>query len=233
MKYLKDDLPGISTTVIRSDLDNIYIKEYNKVINIINNNNSRFSITLDEWRSSSDLDFLAITLHFINSNFKLENYLIGFEDLNKLDSYNTNSLLPILEKVLKDCNLENKLLGVTRDNAATLTSLIISLNTNLQLLNNNNNNNIIDTKCSAHILNIITNIFLDFTFFNINNTKKFQEKIDSLVLSNSNFGDTVTFDELVEDSKTLPVTVRNYVNKIKNNTYSNNNFKKSYTPFYQ
>lgn len=223
LKYIKDDLPTISRITIRTELDNIYIKEYNKVLNIINNNNSKFSITLDEWRSSSNLDFLAITLHFINNNFKLENYLIGFEDLNKLDSYNNNSLLPILENVLKDYKLENKLLGVTKDNAATLNSLINNLNIKLQLINNNNNN-IIDNKCAAHILNVVTNTFLDFTFFNINTTKKFQEKIDSLVLTNTNRN--IKFDELIEDSKNLPLIVRTYINKIKNNSYLKNNFKR-------
>jgi len=46
--YLKDDLPTISRRTIKRDLDLLYNIEFNKIKDVLNNNNSLFSIILDE-----------------------------------------------------------------------------------------------------------------------------------------------------------------------------------------
>jgi hypothetical protein len=61
--YLKDNIPSISRSTIKRELDTLYKLELNKLKSLLNRNNSKFSITIDEWRSSNNIDFLAITLH--------------------------------------------------------------------------------------------------------------------------------------------------------------------------
>ena len=48
LRYIKDNLPTISRDTIRNELDNLYVLETRKLKDKINNNNSKFSITLDE-----------------------------------------------------------------------------------------------------------------------------------------------------------------------------------------
>jgi hypothetical protein len=96
IKYLKDNISSIRKSTIRRELDTFYKLELNKLKSLLNKNNSKFSITLDEWRSSNSIDFLAITLHYLDINFILKSYLIGFEDLTNFESYTSIVLYNIL-----------------------------------------------------------------------------------------------------------------------------------------
>ena len=48
INYLKDDLPTISSRTIKKDLDLLYNLEFRKIKDLLNNNNSLFSIILDK-----------------------------------------------------------------------------------------------------------------------------------------------------------------------------------------
>ena len=232
LRYIKDDLPTISRHTIRNELDNLYILETRKLEdknnnnnnnNNSNNNNSKSAITLNEWRSSSNLDFLAITLHFYDSLFNLESYLIGFEDLNHLDNYSTSNIYPIIESTLEEYNIGSKLLGVTRDNASSINSSIDLLYNNLQF---KYSIDLADIKCFAHILNLVSNSVLDFIFFNTNNTKKFNNKIQNMIDSYEFRNSNTYINRLLEKNRALPITIRTYITKFKNNHFLKNNFKK-------
>jgi hypothetical protein len=120
--YLKDDIPSISRSTIKRELDTLYKLELNKLKSLLNRNNSKFSITIDEWRSSNNIDFLAITLHYIDNNFKFKSYLIGFEDLTSFNSYTSKVLYNILNNILKEFNIRKKLISITRDNASAINN---------------------------------------------------------------------------------------------------------------
>jgi len=124
LKYLKDELPTISRKSIKNRLDILYNSEFKKLKDLLARNNSKFSITLDEWNSSNNIDFLAITLHFYNNKFELKNYLIAFEYLNKDESYTSNLLFNILNNILKEYTIRQKLLAITRDNARSINNLV-------------------------------------------------------------------------------------------------------------
>ena len=183
LKYLKDDLPTISRTNIKKQLNTLYNSEINKLKLKLSKNNSKFNLTLDEWKSSSNLDYLAITLHFYNNNFKLENYLIAFKNLNSFTSYTSNNLYIILNRVLKDFSIRDKVLAITKDNASPITSLIELVQTKYK---EKYNINIIDNKCTLHILNIVSNSFLTYLFFIPNTTKKFLNIINKTKKNYSN-----------------------------------------------
>ena len=96
---------NISRTTIRKELDTFYNLELNKLKIILNKNNSRFSITIDKQRSSNNIDFLAITLYYLDNNFILKSYLIRFKDLTNFKSYTSIVLYTILNSILKDFNI--------------------------------------------------------------------------------------------------------------------------------
>lgn len=215
IKYLKDNIPSISRATIRRELDTFYNVEVNKLKVLLSKNSSRFSITIDEWRSSNNIDFLAITLHFIDNNFILKSYLIGFKDLSNYESYTSTILYPILNTILKEYNIQKTLISITRDNASAINRTIELLK---DKYNTKYNYNIIDIKCTAHILNLVSNSFLDYTFFTINNTKRFNNSITNLVEDNT----TIDFST----RKALPSLIRSFINKFKYNHFLKSNFKK-------
>ena len=117
-------MPTTSRRTIKKDLDLLYNLEFKKVKALLNNNNSLFSITLYEWNSSNNIDFLAVTIHFYNNNFNLKSYLIGFETLEDKESYTGTILYTFINNILKEYNIRNKLLAITRDNTSPINSLI-------------------------------------------------------------------------------------------------------------
>lgn len=80
-----------------------------------------------------------------------------------------------LNKISKESNIRNKLLVITRDNASLINSLI-EITQNIYL--EEYDINIIDNRCVAYILNLVSNSFLTYLFFISNNTKKFNNKIE-------------------------------------------------------
>ena len=216
LKYINEDLPTISRGTIKNNLDLLYNKELVKVKKRLSTNNSLFSITLDEWSSNNNIDFLAITLYYYNKDFKLESYLLGFEDLGENTSYTGIILYNFVDKVLKDFNINKKLLSITRDNASSINNLIETLQYKYKL---NYNIDIIDTRCVAHVINLISNSFLAYIFFIPNNTKIFKDKINSLVNS------IIEYKEIYNNFKDLPNIVRNIIVSIKYNYFLKNIFK--------
>jgi len=222
IKYLKDDLPIISRTTIRRELDIFYNLELTKLKKELSINNSLFSLTLDEWKSSNNIDFLAITLHYRDSKFNLRSYLIGFEYLNNYITYTSNNLYLTINIILKDFNIRNKIISITRDNASPINSTIELIR---KKYNIKYNNNIIDIKCAAHILNLISNSFLDYTFFNNNTTKKFNKDINNIVEDNID-NNIIDIKLLLANSKALPNIVRTTINRFKYNHFLKHLFKK-------
>ena len=77
--------------------------------------------------------------------------------------------------LLKKYNINNKIIGVTRDNTSSINKLVDELKDTYNILNN---------KCVTYILNLINNNFLEYTFFINKNTKEFKNTITN-ILNNS------------------------------------------------
>lgn len=160
---------------------------------------------------------MTITLHFYNNDFELKNYLIAFEYLNEDESYSEEILFSTINRILKEFDIRNKLLAITRDNTSSINSLVeIIQKTYLEKYKIN----IIDNRCVAHILSLISNGFLTYLFFISNNTKKFNNKIEDLNTKNRDL------QYLYFSIKSLSSTIRSIIKAIRNNHYLKNNFRK-------
>ena len=224
LKYLKDDLIVISRRTLKEDLDLLYNNKVKEIKALLKENNSKFSLTLDEQTSSNNLDFLAITIYYYNNSFKLESYLLGFKNLNSYNNYSGDILYNIVNNILKQFNIRNKILAITRDNTSSINSLLDYITTNYK---EKFNINIIDNRCAAHILNIVSNTLLTYLFFINNNSKVFLNKIESLKQRYNSFNNNnIDINKLYIILKALPTTIRSLINSIKNTRYLKNNFKK-------
>ena len=217
LKFLKDDISTISKRSIKEDLDKLYNKEFNKIKKKLASNISFFSLTLDKQSSSNSIDFLGITISFYNNSFNLESFLIAFKNLENYKSYIGIILYNLLDKVLKDLNINKRILSITRDNASSITSLVQELKENY---NTKYKIEIIDNRCVVHILNLITNSFLTYLCFIPSNTIAYNTKVKNLIKDNRDY--SLLYKEYTD----LPNLVRSIVNTIKYNIYFKNNFKK-------
>jgi hypothetical protein len=66
----------------------------------------KISFTIDTWTSPSTKSFLSITAHFIDINWKLQNTLIDFIQIN--DSHSGENIKDTFVLALENLSIENK-----------------------------------------------------------------------------------------------------------------------------
>lgn len=169
-------LPRISRHGVKIELFEVY-REHVKFTKMrLSKLTGRFAITLDEWKSGNGYEFLRVTLHFHNEYFQLENHTIGFEVLNEDSSYTGKVLYKRLEKVLDTYGIQDRLISITRDNAGPINVL-------LDKFSNQFSKSITgfkfsgDTRCFGHVLNLVSEAILNFTWFKPKKSKTVLERI--------------------------------------------------------
>lgn len=153
----------------------------------------RFALTLDEWKSGNNYDFLGITLHFHDEDFEFRKYVIGFEVLDPAVSYTSDVLYQHLNLVLQDYNIKDRIVSITRDNASPITLMITKFKDSLETDSRSSDafedsGDLLgeafefsgDIRCAGHILNLATNSFLSYTFFKTDKSVAFTESINSI-----------------------------------------------------
>lgn len=170
--FLREDVPLVDRHALRRMLAKIFGAESNSMKKKFAQNTGSFAITIDEWNSGNNIDFLGITLHFYNNDFKLENYTIGFEMLNENLSYTGEVVYETMMKVLRNYGIEKRIISITRDNAGPM-------NVMMKMFNNASSTSGVefngDIRCVGHILNLVTDCILNYTFYKKTATQKFIE----------------------------------------------------------
>lgn len=215
--YLNNSAPNISRPTIKLELEELYNRQTTKLKARLANNDSRYSLTLDEWKSGNNNDYLAITIHFLNKDFKVEKYLIGFEYLNDSTAYTGEELYKYVDSVLKEYDIRNKVLSITRDNASPITTLIEEVQKQYKA---KFNTTVIDNRCVLHIINLVTNAFLKYLFFIPDATKGFILKKNEFKTNNPTLG---PFLLLIE---ALPSTIRHIITTFRYTHFFKNHFKR-------
>lgn len=80
------------------------------------------TLTTDCWTSRNNESFMAITAHFINNCFELQNKLLDCSTLDK--SHTSENLANEIQRVIQEWNLETKVIMVISDNAANIKKAV-------------------------------------------------------------------------------------------------------------
>ncbi|KAJ9059819.1 hypothetical protein DSO57_1039758 [Entomophthora muscae] len=83
------------------------------------------SITCNIWHSPYSDDFLSITSHFVDSNWRQREIMIGFENLNP--SYTGFNLAHRVMQTLENFNITSKLFTITTDNSILMNDMIATI----------------------------------------------------------------------------------------------------------
>ncbi|CAI6356385.1 unnamed protein product [Macrosiphum euphorbiae] len=97
-------------------------------------------LTTDCWTSRNNESFIAITIHFIDTEFELKSILLGRHSFNL--NHTANNLAKEIERVLNSWNLYNKITFAVSDNAYNIKNA-------LNMLGFKN------MGCFAHTMNLI------------------------------------------------------------------------------
>jgi len=92
---------------------------------ILMENKSKISFTVDGWTSVSNKSFYGITAHFVDSNWELQSVVLDFVSSN--GKHTGKDIAAVFYKSLKLFHIENKCGGITVDNAAANTTFMEEL----------------------------------------------------------------------------------------------------------
>ncbi|GJE85026.1 hAT transposon family protein [Phanerochaete sordida] len=135
-------------TTISRDIREIFTITREAVGKMLQEHPGRLHLCLDGWTSPNVISFLGITVHRVHDG-KAETFILDFVKL--INSHTGVYLSQQLTTCLKAYGIEDKILGITADNASNNNTLVADLETSLSGINSRQTR----VRCFAHILNLV------------------------------------------------------------------------------
>jgi hypothetical protein len=147
----KFQCPGRST--LKKEIISEFDSRRNHVVNFVKNISGRCSLTTDIWSSIKNEAFIGVTLHYVTDEWKLKHFTL--EVLRMTGSHTGNAIYDILDKLLEDFHLKEKIISVTTDNGSNmvLACQLLKSDFDIQVPTLD----FIHSRCICHILNLAVN----------------------------------------------------------------------------
>jgi hypothetical protein len=152
-----------------------------KIINELDQIEGRCSLTADMWTSINQEAFLGITIHYVDSNWHLCNFLL---DIIPFSTRHTGvNIVQEIKRVLGEFNISNKIIALTTDNESAMLvcgrKLAESFDDQFSLMT------FAHYRCAAHVLNLCAKKGLEIINDSVNKVHELMAKIkNSTLLSN-------------------------------------------------
>ncbi|CAJ0855644.1 2981_t:CDS:2, partial [Entrophospora sp. SA101] len=139
---------------------------------------SKVSFTTDIWSNLSNEAFIGITVHYIDNNWNMRNFVL---DIIQIQEQHTginiaNKILDIIEEF----NLCTKTLAITSDNASNMIKGCKDFGEILE--DTFYNYNFIHQRCAAHVINIAVKHGMELIFYELSKLKNYVKKVKNSVL---------------------------------------------------
>ena len=118
----------------------------------------KISLAVDAWTSPNHIGFLNVKTYYICANWQVQKRLIGFEHIQK--KHTGANFANIVLRILQNFNVQNRLLAITADNAATNHTMRTSLKDGLNNIKIDWNAAADTIPCLAHIIQLVVKAFL-------------------------------------------------------------------------
>lgn len=140
------------------------------VMQILQNNSSKISFTIDGWTSVANKSYYGITGHFIDNQWNIQSLVIDFVPSNGFHS--GRDIAKLFYETLKQHGLLEKLQGITLDNASANTVFLAELAPlmaadNLPFSSVNQH-----FRCFAHVINLAVNDMLRVVQSDVDNVSE-------------------------------------------------------------
>ncbi|KAK2655892.1 hypothetical protein Ddye_008944 [Dipteronia dyeriana] len=146
------DVP--SRRIIIRDLYKLYVEERIKLKQYFKSSQVRVCLTTDTWTLIQNINYMVVTTHFIDCDWKLQKRILSF---SQITDHRGDSIGRCIEKVLLDWGID-KIFTITMDNATATATAIGYM---IRKLNSWHVDGVIfegkylHLRCGAHILNLI------------------------------------------------------------------------------
>ncbi|CAN1279338.1 Zinc finger BED domain-containing protein RICESLEEPER 2 [Linum perenne] len=114
----------------------------------------RISLTTDAWTSLSNMNFMCVTAHFINKDWKLCKKIIGFMQIT---SHTGVDIGETLATCLEEWGIKN-IMCIATDNASANDTAIVHMRQKLKLWGSDFlDSKYLHIRCVAHVVNLVVN----------------------------------------------------------------------------
>ncbi|CAG8458855.1 16676_t:CDS:2 [Cetraspora pellucida] len=146
-----------SRNMIRDYVTELFQKKKSEVKLALHKISNKVAFTSDLWTASNGMSFLSLTIHYVDSFWKLKHFLL---DIIPIKERHTGvNIANTIMDVLDEYSISEKTLALTTDNAS---SMILCATIVAEELQNFNNFEFSHYRCAAHILNLAVGSGLDF-----------------------------------------------------------------------
>jgi len=142
-----------SRHTIKRLINQEFEEKRNAIPDFLQNMTSKFSLTCDIWSSIKMESYIAITLHYIDSEWKLCHFVLDIFTIT--GSHTGIYIFEKISQLLSEMHLENKIIAITTDNGSNMVSGCKKL---VEYFNPDNQiTELTHFRCAAHVLNLAVN----------------------------------------------------------------------------
>ncbi len=113
---------------------------------------TKVSLAVDCWSSPNRHSFIAVLAYYVSEDWKYREVLLGFEPVS--GSHTGQNLARIVEGVVMQFNLTDRLLAITCDNASNNSTMCRALEDALRSQDVDWSADAMKVSCLAHVLNL-------------------------------------------------------------------------------
>ncbi|CAG8826351.1 31232_t:CDS:2, partial [Gigaspora margarita] len=123
LQYLNPMVELVKGDAIKNTIMSLYNSGKQELKVFLSNINSKISFTSDLWMSPNNKGFIAVTAHYIDDNWALQEVIIDFGLMS--GKHDGTNIANGFFKVLENCDITSKILAITLDNDADLQQYAI------------------------------------------------------------------------------------------------------------
>ncbi|XP_050915051.1 zinc finger BED domain-containing protein RICESLEEPER 2-like [Lathyrus oleraceus] len=143
-----------SRRTVARDCFQLYLDEKQKLKAFFKSDCNRVALTTDCWTSIQNLNYLTLTAHFVDNEWKYQKRIISF---TVIPNYKGETVGRKIEEVLRDWGIRN-VSTITVDSATSNDVVVTYLKRKITNMNGLvGDGECFHMRCSAHILNLVVN----------------------------------------------------------------------------
>ncbi|QBM91074.1 protein of unknown function DUF4413 [Metschnikowia aff. pulcherrima] len=168
---------------------------------------SRIALSVNEWESSSGIEYYGITCHFHDDDLELKRYRIFSEEVSIARSITGDLLKARLLNVLREHKIEDRIVSISRADYGSVGILLDEFVAHHEIMPGF----IGEIRCVRDVVDLATHEILSYTNFRINETTDFARFKFEIDRAHPNL------EEFLLNNWTLPRTIRMIIRGINDN----------------
>lgn len=154
VKNLQPMFEVAPNSVIELSCMEIYGKEKRRVYDMLSKLHGRINLTVEMWSSTENAEYLCLTAHYIDEDWRLQKKILNFVTLDS--SHTEDMLSEVIMRCLIEWDIDCKLFALTFDDCSIDDDIVLKIKERIsQNRPHSSNGQLFDIRSAAHLLKAI------------------------------------------------------------------------------